>query len=757
MRSVLGFAVAGTPSLPGPKYQGRVVRGVSWFVAAGLALAAAPSCESEARAWRGSAKSPDRAALEKCAVRLAATPAGSAARLAMAVAAIEAQRFAEAQPILRRIRGPLLGRIDDYLAFFQASTLAGLSQHAEAVAALEPVWRQQPVSPVTGRAALLAAKSFLAMGRAAEAARLLEKYESQLAQPQGDFASAAAWLAAGDRGKAGTYFSRVYFRYPQSAEAGKIGAEWRGQGSPSDYWMRADRSGAGQAAAVRTELQTAAEGWSQEDRELAQVKGWELAFKAKRYAEARQALAALTPTTPAADAERSWWLYQTARRMDLQADRLAAFDRLEKDHTGSARHLEALLAEGYRHLNENNFAEYEPIYRACVTHYERDAKAPFCHWKLVWSSYLRRRGDAEALLREHLQRFPQSEKANSALYFLGRLAGRRGDYGTARFFYETVRSQFPNTYYALIAADRLHDPQVRAAALPVDVNLLMDGLKWPRRPAFSSVEAHGANARRERAALLAMAGLDNYAEFELRMGAREESAPIGLAMDLADHMTKVGQTDKGLRYIKGLLPGYLWFPWEGAGDRFWRLAFPMPFQGDVEKYAREHDVDPYVVAGLIRQESEFNPKVVSRANAYGLTQILPSTGRELSRRAGLRAFQTSMLFDPAVNLRLGTYYLKILLKSFSGRWEDVLAAYNGGGSRVTKWRRFGTFEEQAEFIETIPFDETREYVQSVLRNASVYRRLYEGKLASVHSSNEPIAKRPVVAAVKKPVSKRKNR
>ena len=176
----------------------------------------------------------------------------------------------------------------------------------------------------------------------------------------------------------------------------------------------------------------------------------------------------------------------------------------------------------------------------------------------------------------------------------------------------------------------------------------------------------------------------------------------------------------------------------------------------MEKYARAHDVDPYVVAGLIRQESEFNPKVISRANAYGLTQILPSTGRDLSRRVGLRAFQTSMLFDPAVNLRLGTYYLKILLKSFGGRWEDVLAAYNGGGSRVTKWRGFGTFEEQAEFIETIPFDETRDYVQSVLRNASVYRRLYEGKLASIHSSHEPIAKPPAVA-VKKPVSKRKNR
>jgi len=726
------------------------------FALASFALAAAPSCESEARAWRGSAKSPDRAALEQCAVRLAATPAGAAARLTMAVAAIEAQRFAEAQPILQRVRGPLLGRIDDYLAFFHASTLAGMNRHAETVAALEPVWRQQPVSAVAGRAALLAAQSNLALGRSSEAAQILEKYESQLAQPQGDFAAAEAWLAAGNRAKAGVYFSRVYFRYPQSAEAGKVSAEWRGAGTPADYWMRADRSGASQATAIRAELQAAAANWTREDRELALVKGWELSFRARRYAEARQGLAVLTITTPAADAERSWWLYQTSRRMDLQADRVAAFDRLAKHHSGSARYLEALLAEGYRHLNENNFAEYEPIYRACVANFERDAKAPFCHWKLVWSSYLRRRGDAEALLWEHLRRFPQSEKANSALYFLGRLAERRGAHGEARFFYETVRKQFSNTYYALIAVGRLDDPRVRGAALPVDVDQMAGALRWPSRPAFSAVEAASARVRRERAALLAMAGLDNYAEFELRMGAREERAPIGLAMDLADHMAKVGQADKGLRYIKGLLPGYLWFPWEGAGDRFWRLAFPMPFQDDVEKYAREHDVDPYVVAGLIRQESEFNPKVVSHANAYGLTQILPSTGRDLSRRVGLRAFQTSMLFDPAVNLRLGTYYLKILLKSFSGRWEDVLAAYNGGGSRVTKWRRFGTFEEQAEFIETIPFDETRDYVQSVLRNASVYRRLYEGKLASVHSSNEPVAK-PPAAAVKKPVQKRKNR
>jgi soluble lytic murein transglycosylase len=719
------------------------------------ALAAAPSCESEARAWRTTAKSPQRAVLEQCAARLSSSPAGAAARLALAVSALEARRFAEVPPLLTRVRGQL-GQIDDYAAFFHASALAGMEQHASAITALDPVWKQDPVSPVAGRAALLAAASYMALGKPAASAQILENHDSQLPQPAGAMALGEAWLGAGDLTKAGLNFTRVYFGYPQSAEAARVGAEWRVKGTPADYLLRVDRSAAGNAAVLRSEVLAASSTWSPAERELALVKTFELDYRARRYAAVRQGLAAMQTTAPEADAERSWWLYQTARRLDLDADRQAAFARISRHHPASSRHLDVLLAEGYRLLVDNKYEEYEPIYRACATHFERDPKAAFCHWKLVWSSYFRRRPDAEKLLREHMQRFPHSEKANTALYFLGRLAEQRGEHGAARLYYETIRTQFHHTYYALLAEDRLNDPRVRGAAVPAVARQFVAAIPWPARRPFSAEEAATAQRRRERASLLAMAGLDNYAEFELRMGAREEKAPIGLAMDLADHMTKVGQADKGLRYIKGLLPGYLFFPWEAAGERFWRLAFPLPFQDDVQKYAREHDVDAFIVAGLIRQESEFNPRVVSRAKAYGLTQILPSTGRDLSRRVGLRAFQPAMLFDPAVNLRLGTYYLKILMKSFEGRWEDVLAAYNGGGTRVRKWRGFGEFREQAEFIETIPFDETREYVQSVLRNAAVYRRLYDGKVAAINSSNEPLSE-PRRASATKSLPQRPNR
>jgi len=161
-----------------------------------------------------------------------------------------------------------------------------------------------------------------------------------------------------------------------------------------------------------------------------------------------------------------------------------------------------------------------------------------------------------------------------------------------------------------------------------------------------------------------------------------------------------------------------------APDKFWRLAFPLPYRGSIETYAREQSLDPFLVAALIRQESEFNPKAVSHANARGLTQVLPGTGRELSRKLKIPRYKTAMLFTPDTNVKIGTYYLKALLDQLQGRWEPTLASYNAGKSRVTSWLSATNYHEPAEFVESIPFNETRVYVESVLRNAEVYRRLY---------------------------------
>jgi soluble lytic murein transglycosylase len=179
---------------------------------------------------------------------------------------------------------------------------------------------------------------------------------------------------------------------------------------------------------------------------------------------------------------------------------------------------------------------------------------------------------------------------------------------------------------------------------------------------------------------------------------------------------------------------------------FWKIAFPLPYREDLERYAKQYNLDPFLMAALIRQESEFNPKAVSIANARGLTQIMPSTGRELSRRLKMKQYSTARLFQPGVSVQMGTYYLKSIADQVGGRWEAALAAYNAGLTRANSWLMWGQFKEPAEFVETVPFSQTRNYVQSVLRNADVYRRLY-GAQIQVAGSDAKVAGSAIKAAV----------
>jgi soluble lytic murein transglycosylase len=215
---------------------------------------------------------------------------------------------------------------------------------------------------------------------------------------------------------------------------------------------------------------------------------------------------------------------------------------------------------------------------------------------------------------------------------------------------------------------------------------------------------------------------------------------------------------QGLRWMKSLVNDYFSVPVDAAPKSFWEPLFPLPYRAELVKAASLTGLDPAVIAGLIRQESEFNPKAVSPAKAMGLTQVRPVTGRELARRAGMARFSPSMLFQPGVNLRLGTIMLRRSLDRWGGRWEQTLAAYNAGPSRAESWSTWAEFQEPSEFVETIPFTETREYVQSVLRNAARYRALYGDKLAAEGAAlARAAAEVKVRQPVRKPVPRKRTR
>jgi soluble lytic murein transglycosylase len=258
-------------------------------------------------------------------------------------------------------------------------------------------------------------------------------------------------------------------------------------------------------------------------------------------------------------------------------------------------------------------------------------------------------------------------------------------------------------------------------------------IPFPVRQAADFTPNAETQFRIGRARVLDAADLDDFAELELRYAVLNKLAyaegelraqPNLIAFELATIATKRNQPERALRAVKGLFPAYLNLPFDGAPDAFWRLAFPIGHKSQVEFWAKERALDLPILAGLIRQESEYDAKALSRARAMGLTQVMPATGRQLARTLGIKRFTTQMLFQPETNLKMGTYYLRSLWDSLDKNWEEALASYNGGKSRVVQWRTWFDYREPAEFVESIPFTETRGYVQAILRNAEMYRRLY---------------------------------
>jgi len=277
----------------------------------------------------------------------------------------------------------------------------------------------------------------------------------------------------------------------------------------------------------------------------------------------------------------------------------------------------------------------------------------------------------------------------------------------------------------MLARPKLGEAAIARAPIAESVKEFLGGVSFPARETRPVFEPSAVTrVRIERARLLAQAALDEWAVIELRFGARNGAQSHVLALELARIAARKGVYEQGIRHIKALASGYLYVPIDAAPLEFWKLAFPIPYRTELEKYTLRRKIDPFLFAALVRQESEFDPKAISRAKAYGLSQVLPSTGRQLARKLGVKRFTSSMLFRPDVNLNLGTQMFRTLVDQYGGRLEPALAAYNAGKSRSDAWLNWGTFREPAEFIETIPFTETRNYVQIVLRNAWLYRRLY---------------------------------
>jgi len=220
-----------------------------------------------------------------------------------------------------------------------------------------------------------------------------------------------------------------------------------------------------------------------------------------------------------------------------------------------------------------------------------------------------------------------------------------------------------------------------------------------------------------------------------------ERASIALRYTLSRHRAEKGAVTLALFDARRSEPRYVEFEFDELPERFWSILYPRDFLPLVERYAAENSLDVPLVLGLIRQESAFNPSARSIANARGLMQILPQT---VSRTRRGRRTAARRLLDPEYNIRFGTDYLRGRLSALGEIPEQAVAAYHAGDRRVREWQGYYDFQEPAEFLETIPIPATRAYVEAVLRDAGIYRRLLDGsaRFAKCQGAGIPSATRP---------------
>lgn len=399
--------------------------------------------------------------------------------------------------------------------------------------------------------------------------------------------------------------------------------------------------------------------------------------------------------------------YQRARLMSTGGqpagtDARAALRQVVQSYPGdtiaasSALYLLADLS-----TDDRDDAQAASLLTQLYSKYPTAARAPDARFRAALVDYMAGRTKlAAARFDSVAQAYPRADDGVAGRYWAGRALAAAGNNAAARTRWDQIVTQQPTTYYAVLSARRLRSAPFKPAAAGSEAAALPD------------VDAAIARAQR-----LEQLGMDVEARLEWdaldSLAANNPSRLIATARALAAHGEPARASHLAAR---AALAGH-----NDAAS--YRLIYPVLDREELSHFATARGLDVALVAGLIRQESGFNPRAVSVAGARGLMQVLPAVGEEVAHGLRYPVWYPSLLFDPDVNLELGTAHLAEMAKQY-GSLVETLAAYNAGGTRVTRWLASRGSPDPELFTERIPFTETRDYVRLVTRNSEMYKVLY---------------------------------
>jgi soluble lytic murein transglycosylase len=652
------------------------------------------------------------------------SPLATRAALALGFYDYSKGRYAEAEKWLGRAKkDPLLG---DYALYWAAETDLAQHQDAAALAELRQIRQDYPDTVITEQVLESIGVAAIALDRPAEAVSALDAYPMTAQRPVLLLLRGQAHEKAGQVVDAASDYQAIYTRFALSEQA-------REAATRMDF-LRS--SAPGQVPAIPLEQRLAHAGilfnakeWSAARTEysaiLPQLSGADMERAELRILECGMALGAspsqtiaLKLTDPDVDAERSCTLADYYRGHQLETDMAGAAENAASRAPSSRWAESALFLAGnyyWVHLDRDRASGY---YKRVADQFPTAPDTMNAQWRVAWTAVLKRTPEGAELLQEHLRRFPGSTYTPDALYWLGRLAEEAGVPGLARSYYEKLIERFPQNYFENLALTRVRglDPAPKQNS---DVLATIPPL--PPSQKMGETIPPAAEGRKARADALRSIAFDASAELELRAAYAATGEPR-LLLEAAQAAVDAGHCGAAIVTVRQIFPQLEAHPLPEVPRPVWLAAYALPFQSSIRRWSEHAAIDPMLVAGLIRQESAFEPEAHSPANAFGLMQLLPTTARRLAKQAKI-GYAHARLVDPDYNVRLGTIYVAGLQKQF-GNVESALAAYNAGEDRVASWTAGQNYREPAEFVESIPFTETRLYVQIVTRNADIYRRLY---------------------------------
>ena len=654
--------------------------------------------------------------------------AGALAWLVVGYAHVLDHECEKAIDPLNRAR-PLAGDLGDYVGYYLGTCYLQTGRQAEGMAMLANFETAHPDSLLVRDAAVSYAQALLTENRPGEAAELLAKYRLP-ARSDLEFTIGRAYAALGQNEKAAEAFADVYFNMPTAAEADPAHAQlekmslvleptYAQHKTRAELLMKARRYN--DAADEYRELLIHSSVGARPALELALA---DALHREGRNREAKAELTTLPGATAEQAAERLYILAEVAWSSDLNDEFYRDVDELRQTAPTSSWLESALILVANLHLVHHERDQALDAFRELQERFPTGSRASYAHWKAAWLTMRAgRREEAKKQFEEQIALYPDGNETSAALYWRARLAEEDNQPAMARAFYQKLSDRYRNYYYAELGRERL-------AKLPASVSTdepgefpLLDHIPPIQVAKVELDELPADDLHVQKAKLLGNGGLVDFAVRELQAGAAEDGGNWAAAEE-AQLYTDTGHYDRAIEVMKRAAPSYFAVDIPTLPRCYWEALFPRPYWPDLKRYSVANGLDPYLVASLIRQESEFNPLAVSRANAVGLMQLLPRTGKLVAHETKLRRYNASELFTPTVNLELGTKYFRGMVDEFGGSFEHALAAYNAGSDRVEEWMGNGPYRDSPEFVESIPFTETREYVQAIMRNAAVYRQLY---------------------------------